>query len=76
MHLMLKTKVTQVEARDDGVYVQMEGEKAPAEATRYDAVLVAIGRTPNGKSLHAETAGVQVDERGFIATDKETLFSS
>ncbi len=44
-NLMLETKVTAVEAKDDGIYVSMEGKKAPGEAQRYDAVLVAIGRT-------------------------------
>ncbi|NKF52268.1 dihydrolipoyl dehydrogenase [Shewanella sp. WXL01] len=70
-NLMLETKVTAVEAKDDGIYVTMEGKKAPAEPVRYDAVLVAIGRTPNGKSLDAEKAGIKVDERGFINVDKQ-----
>ncbi|GAA4900339.1 dihydrolipoyl dehydrogenase [Ferrimonas pelagia] len=70
-HFMLETKVTAVEAKEDGIYVAMEGKKAPAEPQRYDAVLVAIGRAPNGKLLAAENAGVAVDERGFIQTDKQ-----
>lgn len=49
-NLMLETKVTAVEAKEDGIYVTMEGKKAPAEPQRYDAVLVAIGRVPNGKT--------------------------
>ena len=69
--LMLETKVTQVEAKDDGIYVSMEGKNAPAEPQRYDAVLVAIGRVPNGKNLDAGQAGVEVDERGFIQVDKQ-----
>ncbi|MEF1183848.1 NAD(P)/FAD-dependent oxidoreductase [Vibrio sinaloensis] len=47
-NLMLETKVTAVEAKEDGIYVSMEGKKAPAEAERYDAVLVAIGRAHKG----------------------------
>ncbi|CBJ82571.1 dihydrolipoamide dehydrogenase,FAD/NAD(P)-binding, component of the 2-oxoglutarate dehydrogenase and the pyruvate dehydrogenase complexes [Xenorhabdus bovienii str. Jollieti] len=70
-NLMLETKVTAVEAKEDGIYVTMEGKKAPAEPQRYDAVLVAIGRVPNGKSLDAGQAGVAVDERGFIHVDKQ-----
>lgn len=70
-NLMLETKVTAVEAKKDGIYVSMEGKKAPAEPVRYDAVLVAIGRVPNGKMLDAEKAGVAVDERGFINVDKQ-----
>ncbi|MCG8707460.1 dihydrolipoyl dehydrogenase [Brenneria sp. 4F2] len=69
--LMLETKVTAVEAKEDGIYVTMEGKKAPAEPQRYDAVLVAIGRVPNGKLLDAGQAGVEVDERGFIHVDKQ-----
>lgn len=45
--------------------------KAPAEPQRYDAVLVAIGRVPNGKLLDAGQAGVEVDDRGFIHVDKQ-----
>lgn len=70
-NLMLETKVTAVEAKEDGIYVTMEGKKAPSEPVRYDVVLVAIGRTPNGKLLEAEKAGVAVDERGFINVDKQ-----
>ncbi|WP_298774628.1 dihydrolipoyl dehydrogenase [uncultured Shewanella sp.] len=70
-NLMLQTKVTAVEAKDDGIYVSMEGKGAPSDPVRYDAVLVAIGRTPNGKSLDADKAGVNVDERGFINVDKQ-----
>ncbi|MGL9734906.1 MAG: dihydrolipoyl dehydrogenase [Symbiopectobacterium sp.] len=70
-NLMLETKVTAVEAKEDGIYVSMEGKKAPAEPQRYDAVLMAIGRVPNGKNLDAGKAGVEVDERGFILVDKQ-----
>ncbi|WP_150142539.1 dihydrolipoyl dehydrogenase [Candidatus Enterovibrio escicola] len=70
-NLMLGTKVTAVEAREDGIYVTMEGKKASVESIRYDAVLVAIGRIPNGKSLEAVAAGVDVDEHGFINVDKQ-----
>ncbi|WP_036799269.1 MULTISPECIES: dihydrolipoyl dehydrogenase [Photobacterium] len=70
-NLMLETKVTAVEAKEDGIYVSMEGKKAPSEPVRYDAVLVAIGRVPNGKLIDAEKAGLEVDERGFINVDKQ-----
>ncbi len=68
--LMLETKVTAVEAKDDGIYVSMEG-KACNDTKRYDAVSVAIGRVPNGKLIDAGKAGVEVDERGFIHVDKQ-----
>jgi len=70
-NLMLETKVTAVEAKEDGIYVSMEGKSGSPEPQRYDAVLVAIGRVPNGKLFEAEKAGVNVDERGFIAVDKQ-----
>ncbi|MGY4677586.1 dihydrolipoyl dehydrogenase [Pasteurella sp. P03HT] len=69
-NLLLETKVTAVEAKEDGIHVSMEG-KAGTETRRYDAVLVAIGRVPNGKLIDAGVAGVEVDDRGFIRTDKQ-----
>jgi len=69
-NVMLSTKVTAVDAKEDGLYVTFEGKKAPAEPVRYDAVLVAVGRVPNGLGLDAEKAGIAVTERGFIETDK------
>ncbi|MFM0720298.1 dihydrolipoyl dehydrogenase [Paraburkholderia strydomiana] len=70
-NVMLKTKTTGAEAKDDGIYVSFEGEKAPPEAQRYDLVLVAVGRTPNGKRIGADKAGVAVTDRGFIDVDKQ-----
>ncbi|NHH99824.1 MULTISPECIES: dihydrolipoyl dehydrogenase [Oceanimonas] len=70
-NMMLETKVTAVDAKDDGIHVTMENKKGESITNVYDAVLVAIGRTPNGKSLDAEKAGVNVDERGFINVDKQ-----
>ena len=70
-NVMLKTKTTAAEAKDDGIYVSFEGEKGPAEAQRYDLVLVAVGRTPNGKKIGADKAGVAVTDRGFIDVDKQ-----
>jgi dihydrolipoamide dehydrogenase len=70
-NIMLNTKTTAVEAREDGIYVSFEGEKAPQEPVRYDLVLVAAGRAPNGKLIGAEHAGVIVNERGFIPVDNQ-----
>jgi len=69
--IMLSTKVTKIEAKNDGIYVNFEGEEAPKETQIYDRVLVSIGRRPNGKNIGAENAGVNVDERGFISVDKQ-----
>ncbi len=68
--IMLSTKVSKLEARKEGIYVEFEGENA-IEPQIYDRVLVAIGRRPNGKNIGAEKAGVNVDERGFISVDKQ-----
>ena len=70
-NMMLKAKTVGGEARKDGIYVSFEGEKAPAEPQRYDLVLVAVGRSPNGKKINAEAAGVAVTDRGFINVDKQ-----
>jgi dihydrolipoamide dehydrogenase len=70
-NIMLKTKVTKVEAKKDGLWVTFEGENAPAQPERFDRILSAVGRRPNGDQIAAEKAGVNVDERGFIATDKQ-----
>ena len=70
-NMMLKTKTVSAEAKADGIYVKFEGEKAPADAQRYDLVLVAVGRSPNGNKLNAEAAGVAVTDRGFINVDKQ-----
>ena len=69
--IMLSTKVTKIEAKKDGIYVNFEGDDASKETQIYDRVLVSIGRKPNGNNIGAESAGVAVDERGFIAVDKQ-----
>ncbi len=60
--LLLSTKVEAVSAKDDGLYVSF----STGEERSFDAILVAVGRSPNGKKLAAEKAGIHVDERGFI----------
>ncbi len=69
--IMLKTRAAKAEVKADGIMVSFEGENAPTQAQTYDLVLVAVGRTPNGKKINAAAAGVQVDERGFIPVDKQ-----
>ena len=67
--IMLKTKATKVEAGET-LKVSWESE-AGAGQGEFDAMLVSVGRRPNGKAIGAEAAGVNVDERGFIAVDKQ-----
>ncbi|MEE8624764.1 MAG: NAD(P)/FAD-dependent oxidoreductase, partial [Acidiferrobacterales bacterium] len=69
-NIFLSTKVTDIKSQKDGLIVSYEGAKAPASEL-FDRVLVAVGRSPNGKVIGAENAGVQVDERGFIPVDKQ-----
>ena len=66
----LGTRVTAIEAGKKALTARFEGGKAPASA-EFDRVLVAVGRTPNGKRIDAAAAGVAVDERGFIAVDAQ-----
>jgi dihydrolipoamide dehydrogenase len=68
-NIMLKTKTVGAEATADGIRVSFEGEGAPKEPQVYDLVLQAVGRSPNGKKIGAEKAGVIVGERGFIPVD-------
>ncbi|KTD21672.1 dihydrolipoyl dehydrogenase [Legionella londiniensis] len=68
---LLKTKVTHVEAKKDGLYVTMEGEHKTDKPMCFQQMLVAVGRRPNGGNIAAEKAGVQVDDRGFIHVDKQ-----
>jgi len=67
-NIMLKTKTVGAKATKAGIEVTFEGEGAPAPQT-YDLVLQAVGRTPNGKKIAAEKAGVSVSDRGFIPVD-------
>jgi dihydrolipoamide dehydrogenase len=69
--IYLKTKVTKLEARPDGLLATFEGANAPAEPQLYDMVLMAVGRRPNGKDIGADKAGVIVSERGFIPVDRQ-----
>ena len=70
-NLMLKTKTISAEATKAGVKVAFEGAKAPPEAQVYDMVLVAVGRSPNGKRIDAAKAGIAVSDRGYIDVDKQ-----
>ena len=69
-NIFLGTKVASMEAQDDGIKVGFEGKGAP-EFDTFDKVLVSIGRTPNGKLIDADKAGVNIDDWGFIPVDKQ-----
>ncbi|MFC5511565.1 dihydrolipoyl dehydrogenase [Massilia jejuensis] len=70
--IMLKTRTVGVEALPEGIKVSFESAEAGVAAPEpqlYDMVLVAVGRSPNGRKIAAEKAGVTVTERGFIGVD-------
>jgi dihydrolipoamide dehydrogenase len=69
-NIWLNSKVTAIEAQKKGLKVSFEGKGVP-ETDTFDRVLLAVGRSPNGKLIDAEKAGVAVDERGFISVDKQ-----
>lgn len=68
-NIMLKTKTVGAKATSAGIEVTFEGEGAPKEPQVYDLVLQAVGRSPNGKKIAADKAGVTVTDRGFIPVD-------
>lgn len=67
-NIYLNTKVSNIEPKEDGLLVTFEGKDAPEQAM-FDKILVAVGRSPNGKLINAEAAGVIVTDYGFIETD-------
>jgi dihydrolipoamide dehydrogenase len=69
-NIWLETKVSAIEAQTEGLKVTFESKTAP-DTEMFDAVLVAVGRRPNGKKIGAENAGVNVDNNGFIPVDKQ-----
>ncbi len=70
-NILLKTKVTAMEAQKKGLKVTFEDAKGEVTTDTFDKVLVAVGRKPNGALINAEAAGVAVDERGFVAVDNQ-----
>ncbi len=69
--VMLKTRTVAVAATAQGIKVSFEGAEAPAAPQLYDLVLVGVGRSPNGDKIGANQAGVAVDQRGYIAVDRQ-----
>ena len=70
-NVILKTRTVKVEALKEGLRVSFEGENAPAKPQLYDMILVSVGRTPNGRKIGAEAAGVAINERGFVPVDSQ-----
>ena len=70
-NFMFKTQTQAIIPKEDGIYVEFKGDNAPSEPQMYDAVLVAMGRTPNGLKIGLENTGVEVNDKGMIATDNQ-----
>ncbi|MDP2156072.1 MAG: FAD-dependent oxidoreductase, partial [Sulfuricella sp.] len=68
--ILLNTSVAALEAKKDGILATFGGDNAPAPQL-FDRVLVAVGRSPNGKLIGAENAGIRISEQGFIPVDKQ-----
>ena len=69
--IILQTAVKHIEPKKDGLYVTFEGEKASSKPIRFDFIMTAVGRTPNGKTIGAEHAGVNLDEKGFVIINEQ-----
>lgn len=70
-NILLKTKVTKVEAKKDGLWVTFENENGASSPERFDRILSAVGRRPNSDLIGADQAGIKINERGFIPVDKQ-----
>lgn len=70
-NIYLKTKVTKVEAKKDGLYVTFEGGDVAENPQKFSSILCAVGRRPNSDLIGAEKAGIKINERGFIVVDKQ-----
>ena len=68
--ILLNTSVAALEAKKDGILATFGGDNAPAPQL-FDRVLVAVGRSPNGKLIGAENAGIRINDQGFIPVDKQ-----
>jgi dihydrolipoamide dehydrogenase len=68
--ILLNTSVAALEAKKNGILATFGGDNAPAPQL-YDRVLVAVGRSPNGKLIGAEHAGIRISDQGFIPVDKQ-----
>jgi dihydrolipoamide dehydrogenase len=68
---MMETKVTAVEAKKDALYVSVDGKHGSDKPLKFNQMLVAVGRRPNGKNIAADKAGVEVNEQGFIPVDNQ-----
>lgn len=70
MTFLTQTQVTQVEAHPEALTITLQ-DKEGERSLEVDAVLVAVGRTPNGRNAGIAEMGVEIDQRGFILTNEQ-----
>lgn len=70
-NIMFKTQADSIVPKEDGIHIDFKGDNAPEQTQVYDAVLVAMGRSANGNKLDLDKVGVNVDDYGIIAVDKQ-----
>ncbi len=68
-NILLGTRTVGAEATAEGIRVRFEGQGGAQSEGVYDLVLQSVGRSPNGRKIAADKAGVAVGERGFIPVD-------
>ncbi len=68
--ILTKTRVVSVSADKDRLSVEFSSDKG-SSTEEFDMILAAVGRSPNGNLINASSAGVQVDNHGFIAVDRQ-----
>jgi dihydrolipoamide dehydrogenase len=71
LSINLGCKINKVNTGKNGVTVEYDNAKGEAQTAVFDKLIVSIGRTPNTDGLGAEKAGLQLDERGFVAVDDD-----
>lgn len=70
-HIYLKTRVTGVKAQKNGLLVSFDGDQAPDKEQKYDMILSAVGRRPNGDQVDIENSGIALNQRGFIEVNQQ-----
>jgi dihydrolipoamide dehydrogenase len=68
--ILLGTKVAGISSEAAGLRVSFAGDQT-VPPQLFERVLIAVGRSPNGRAIGAEAAGVRVSERGFIPVDRQ-----
>jgi dihydrolipoamide dehydrogenase len=69
--ILLATKVTKVEAKENGLWVTFEGKNAPTDPQKFDRILVAVGRKPNSKLIAADKASIVIDQKRFVVVNQK-----